>query len=193
MSTTSLTSELEAINFMLGTIGESPVNSLDGGSPDVALARQTLDSASRSLQLRGWSWNSLPSIVLARSISSGEISVPANTLRVDTTGNDAQIDVVLRGTRLFDRVNATYAFTRGLTVELVQLLDWADLPEPARQFIMRSACREFEARQLGSDTVARDATRDEQLAWAALLDFEAETGDYNVLTGSRSVAGALVR
>ena len=54
----SPTTELEAINTMLSTIGESPVNTVeDTGNVDVVIARQILQTASREVQARGWHFN----------------------------------------------------------------------------------------------------------------------------------------
>ena len=52
------TTELEAVNTLLHTIGEAPVNSLTGTLPiDATLANNTLSEVSREVQSAGWHWN----------------------------------------------------------------------------------------------------------------------------------------
>ena len=52
------TSELEAINTMLGVIGESPINDLSAvNQTDVILAKDILTEVSREVQSQGWYFN----------------------------------------------------------------------------------------------------------------------------------------
>ncbi len=54
MSTVTRTTELEAVNTILSTIGESPVNSLTGTLPvDATTALNVLDEISREVQSAG--------------------------------------------------------------------------------------------------------------------------------------------
>ena len=56
MKTLAQTTELDAVNIMLNTIGESPVNSLDDGLPvaDAAIARSVLREVTIDVQSPGW-------------------------------------------------------------------------------------------------------------------------------------------
>ena len=49
--------ELEAINQVLGAIGQGPVDTLDNTNPDVAVVQTTLSQVSRDVQAEGWSFN----------------------------------------------------------------------------------------------------------------------------------------
>ncbi len=49
--------KLEAVNDILLSIGEKPVNGLTSGLPDAALAEAVLDKISRQVQLEGWNSN----------------------------------------------------------------------------------------------------------------------------------------
>lgn len=49
------TTELEAVNALLGAVGETPVNTLeDLGFTDAAIALSVLRSKSRETQSKGW-------------------------------------------------------------------------------------------------------------------------------------------
>ena len=52
------TTELQAVNTMLSTIGEAPVNSITGTTTvDVSVAKNILDETSMSVQSQGWNFN----------------------------------------------------------------------------------------------------------------------------------------
>lgn len=188
------TTELEAVNLMLSTIGESPVNTLeDVGVVDAVVALSILQMASRQVQLIGWHWNTEEDFPLAPTYPEGEILLPANTLKVDTSGDDSSLDLVQRGNRLYDRVNHTFAVGRTVKVEIVFCLPFDQLPEAARAYIAIRAARQFQEKSVGSETLRAFSKADELQAMAALVDAEAETQDFNILTGNESVARVLRR
>jgi hypothetical protein len=176
--------ELEAVNFMLATIGESPVNTLeDNGVVDAVLARQFLTMTSRRTQAKGWHWNTEKALVLPRTFPEGYVPLPRAVLKVDTVGPSFGVDVAIRGNRLYDRVNHTFTFATDLTVDLVLMLPFEDLSETARQYIMIAASRSFQEKIVGSEALAKFSQRDELMAWSDLVNEEAENGDYNVFDG----------
>jgi hypothetical protein len=177
------TTTLEAVNQMLFAIGEAPVNRVeDNGLVDAAVALRTLVNVSREVQKNGWHWNTEKSLSLSPD-TDGNITLPANTLKVDTVDADADVDVVWRGTRLYDRVNHTYSFTRPLIVELVVMLDFEEIPEAARNFITLRAARRFQQNSVGSQELAGFQAQDELRALVDLQNAEAETADYSMLDG----------
>jgi hypothetical protein len=190
MTTTALTSELEAINTLLAAIGESSINTLqDTGMEDVAQAKSVLDRISREVQTRGWHFNSEEQFPLLRD-SDGRIPVPGNCLKLSVNTDST---VVQRGARLYDKTNHTDIFTTGLTADVVFLLEWEDLPQSARQFIMIRACRVFQATIFGSETQYRFTVDEENVAKVLLEETEGETARYNVFTGGSYMAEMLDR
>jgi hypothetical protein len=186
------TTTLEAVNQMLFAIGEAPVNRVeDNGLVDAAVALRTLVNVSREVQKDGWHWNTETNFSIAPD-TDGNIKLPANTLKVDTTGTDADIDVAWRGTRLYDRVNHTYAFSRPLFVDLVVMLDFEELPEAARNYIVLRAARRFQQNSVGSVELSGFQQQDEMRALVALQNHEAETADYRMLD-NWAVARVLAR
>jgi len=82
LSVYHVTTELEAVNVMLGTIGEQPVNSLDISTiSEVSIASNILFDISREVQTRGYSWNTDTEYPLA--VSGGEIPLPLNCIDVN--------------------------------------------------------------------------------------------------------------
>ena len=187
--------ELDAINIMLSTIGESPVSSLaqDQSTVDVSLALQILREQATVVQGTGWQFNTEINRVMTPTADTKEILIPGNCIQIDTSGNDASLDVAMRGNRLYDRVAHSYTFTKNVTVDMIILLDFLDLPQAARQYIAIRAARVFQQRMVGSDTLGGFTEKDELLARAALKKLDSNNADYNILKGSWSVARVLTR
>ena len=124
------TSELEAVNTIIATIGESPINSLDEQpTHDVAAAINTLKEVSTEVQTEGWNWNTDDDLPLVPNMDK-QIVVPSNTVRVHFRDSLDPRDVVLRGQRLYDRANHTYLFTETIYATITLLLPFEELPEP---------------------------------------------------------------
>lgn len=180
------TTELEAVNSMLATIGEAPVNTLDNsGLIDVAQARATLAEVSRKIQAGDWHFNREDNYTLTPDYY-GVIQVPFGVLRIDTVGESSGIDITVRGNKIYNRKDHTFTFDKAIKVDMVVLLEWDDLPEPARQYIVARASREFQRRVVGSQILDQFTADDELRLLIALQDFDGATADYNILSGSFS-------
>ena len=183
----SPTTELEAINTMLSTIGESPVNTVeDTGNVDVVIARQILQTVSREVQARGWHFNTEINYTITPD-SEGYLVLPNTVLKVDPVYPDSSKDVVVRGSRLYDREKHTYVFTDAVKVDMTILLTFDELPEVARNYATIRASRIFQERVVGSDTLHAFNSQDEARAMVSLMEYEADTADLNILSGDYSV------
>jgi len=181
----SPTTELEAVNTMLTSIGEQPIQNLDdlAGLTDASIARQILNNVSRAVQSRGWVFNTDLDKVM-KPDQYGEILLNDTILRVDTTTRmrDPDNDIIERGRRLYDRQKNTDKFDEGTEVKcnLIIYLNFKDLPEPARRYISIRAARIFHDRVVGSGELHRFYQEDELQAWSTLIEYEGDTADYNV-------------
>lgn len=185
--------ELEAINAILATIGESPVNSLEtSGSVDVALAIQLLHSVSRKVQNMGWHFNIEKEYELGLNVD-GKITVPGSVLSIDTSAIHGDYDVTRRGNFMYNRKDHTFIFDKALKFDLVWFLPFEDIPQAARDYITVRAARMFQDQQLGSQLTHTFTQEDEDTALAVLKSDEGEDGDYNILWDSYSVASVLER
>lgn len=193
-TSTTPTTELDAVNLMLQVIGESPLSTLtDVTVVDAITAQSILSEVSRAVQSRGWHFNTEETYPLLPSIPSGEIAIPLNCLRIDSAYPDQDINVVQRGSRLYDKTNHTYSFTKGLKVDMVIVLPFTDLPETARHYITIQAARKFQARTVGSDALYQFTAQDEKEALVAFKKSEGTTADHNILTDSWDVFKILQR
>ena len=67
-----------------------------------------------------------------------------------------------------------------MKVTTVTLLDFEDLPEPARRYITIRSARIFQDRMVGSQKHNAFTLRDEMGAMAVLREFEGDTADHNI-------------
>jgi hypothetical protein len=177
----SITSKLNAINWMLSSIGEAPINQLGGVTTvDADVAEQTLDEISRQIQSIGWHFNSEKQVPISRGTDM-RIPVSSDIVSIDIVKNDyPYIDVIQRGGYLYDKKNHTYFFDYDLKVDIVRLLDWDYLPQPFKTYITTKATRVFQTKVVGSENLSNQLAVDEASAFAALREYESDTGDYSV-------------
>tara|TARA_R100001594_G_scaffold51565_4_gene84988 strand:- start:83 stop:715 length:633 start_codon:yes stop_codon:yes gene_type:complete len=181
MATLQPTTKLEAVNVMLTSIGEAPVNSLISGLEDAELAETILESVNKETQSKGWIFNTDLKLSLSPN-TDNQIVLPDNYLRVDTrdTLRSSKKDIVERGRKLYDRIGNSFTFTDAVTVDVVILLDFTDIPEVARRYITIRSARIFQDRVLSSTNIHGFQLQDEQQAYIELQDYHAETADFNI-------------
>lgn len=176
------TTRLEAVNTMLALIGSMAVNSLDeDANADVALAVDTLEEIEREVQTRGWHWNT-DLQVESEADSTGRHVWQDDWIRFDPQVGDYQSrDLVRRGGYIWDRRNGgTNEIAENLKGDVVRFIDWDDIPQTARNFIMKRAARIFLTRTIGDQERAGYGIDDERRAFHAMVNEEAEQADYNV-------------
>lgn len=188
--TLALTSELDAVNQMLDVIGEAPVSTVDDtGLVDAAMARDLLRRVSREVQARGWHWNTDEGVeLIPANPLPGNIQVPVDALSCDPS--DTTVDAVVRGGRLWDRINLTFAWSEAVRCDIVRLLPFEDMPEAARQYVAIRAARMFQDRRIGSEARNGFNEKDELRALVTLENAEASAADLS-LADSPSVARVL--
>lgn len=183
------TSRLEAVNIMLAAIGADPVDTIDEANDvDVANATRLLDKVSKSVQIRGWDFNTYTLTVQPDLANNNQITWDDTWLKwsCDTT------TIVKRNGKIFDFTNQTYQFTSALTVTAMVALDFEDLPECFREFIAIKAAYDFQAVFMGDQSISQDLQVSLQMAERGLVEYDMSMDTYNMLqlTG---IAGNLGR
>ena len=175
------TTELEAVNIMLSSIGEAPVNSLSSGLVDAELAQTTLHNVSREVQAAGWSFNTEYNRSYALD-NAGELLLGNDILKADMCATRTEtFDLVQRGTKMYNRAEGTYILTDGpIKLDIVVFLDSTLLPEAARRYITIRAARIFQDRTIGSQELHGFQLRAEQMALVELRDSDAENADHSI-------------
>jgi len=182
--------ELEAVNFLLLSIGEQPINDLYvTGVSEVSIARSLIHQVSRQVQANGMSFNQEASYRLPLSTEK-EIIVPSNTLKVDAS--DTSRDIVIRGDRLYDKEKHTFTFEESIDVDIVFFLTFGDLPQTVRDFIITKAARLFQSKIVGSQALYAFSEQDEQQTYITMIRAENDSQDLNMLNNA-SIKKALRR
>lgn len=178
------TTQLSAVNTMLRWIGEAPVNSLtDGVTLEVSLAVDVLDEVSKDVQLHGWHWNTDLEVEVSRN-ADGKYAWELDWIRFDLVKNEHDLDLVRRGDFLYNRRKSTFEFTQStLKGHAVKYLDWENVPEAARSFILKEATVQFQDAIQGDESRHAYSQEVRDQAWANLMQHELDQGDYNILDG----------
>jgi len=184
MTTTARSTELESVNVILSTIGESPLNSLSGSLPvDGTVAKNVLSEISREVQSAGWHFNTHYKATLTRD-TNNKIPVGTNVVRVELDPNlvsKADYDLVQRDGFIFNMAKNTDIFDRNFEdVTQVLLLPFNEIPEQAKRYITIRSARVFHDRTLGANTLHKFSQEDEKQALSILRNAEARTGDFTI-------------
>ena len=183
MTTATRTTELEAVNTILSTIGEAPINSLTGTLPvDATTAKNVLSEINREVQSAGWHYNSHYKVDLSRDGDS-KIPIGTDVLRVELNikYSKTSYDVVQRDSFLYNLAKNSETFDQDFEDNtIVYLLDFTKLPEQARRYITIRSARVFHDRTLGSGTLHKFSSQDEARALSVMKQAEAHTADHSI-------------
>jgi hypothetical protein len=179
------TTELEAVNAMLAINGVSPIEQEDlDADPieraDVEMAVNLIRLVAKDVQSKGWHFNTDRLVTLTPT--AGNIAVPSDALRVKKSRTEEQrdMDIAHRHGNLWDRVNNTATFSDPVQVDIVRALDFEDMPETARRYVFIVAGRRFQEQTIGNTELSGFGQKDEDTAYANLIDAEGllEDTDY---------------
>ena len=183
MTITTRTTELEAVNTILSTIGEAPLSTLTGSLPvDGTTAKNILNEISREVQSAGWHFNTQYKVDLTRD-TSNKVPIGTDVVRVELSNkyDKSSYDVVQRGSYLFNLAKNSNIFDQDFTENtLIYLLQFEDLPEQARRYITIRSARVFHDRTLGANTLHKFSSEDEARSLSVMKQAEMQTGDNTI-------------
>lgn len=183
--------ELAAVNTIIGLIGEAPVNSLTATTNvDVITARTLLQQESRKLQDKGWTFNIDEAGVLTPDAFSQKIVWKPTWLRVISPGGTPYVK---KNGFVYDRLTKTDRFASPLTVTIQEEVPFDELPYCFQTYITIKAARRFNANSFGAPEIDSEAQRLEGEAMISCNEYELDYGDYNLFTGDAYIAGQLTR
>jgi len=166
--------ELEAVNAMLATIGETPVSTIPAsGISDASEARSELHRTNREVQGLALKFNTDYKIRFSPD-GEGKINIPTNALKVISyyDGYSASYDYAVRGRYLWDRYNQTYVFTASVLLNITYFLEWELMPEHVRHYVTVKAGRSFQANAVGSPQLNAFTQEDEVRARNEMFRWE---------------------
>ncbi len=191
-SLTPLT-ELEAINVILATSTQAPISTLeDNQITDASLAANTLRATLVEVQTQGLTFNNETNYEISPD-QNGYIILPRNTLKVDTDGADADINVVQRGTKLYNKDDHTFVWTKAVSLDITFGFTFEELPPYVANYCVIRAARKYQDQYFGDGQIHSYTEQDEAIARAAMIEAEIDTADPNMLTDSQFMQGLLAR
>ena len=182
-----VSTELDAVNSILMSVGETPVNTLTVQSPEVAIAQKTLRQICREVQAEGWSYNTENEYPIDTD-TNNQVIVPNNVLQMDLNifqhGKD--YNVVLRSDngvkKVYDKKGHTFTFENcsKLYFDMIWMIDFEDLPQPFKDYITARASRIPSNRTVNNPQASRLLEADEASLRALALEYDCKQEDHNI-------------
>lgn len=180
--TYAVSTELDAVNQILSSVGQAPVTTLDLQNPEVAIVLNTLREVNRMVQAEGWTFNTERHYELTPDSITGEILFPFNALSIDTNRQShyADYDPVRRDGKLYDRYNHTFVWTKPIDADIVWYFDFTDIPPAIQQYIVARAARMCATKMIGDRELNGLLGEQEAMTRAVALEYECQQGDYTM-------------
>lgn len=133
--------ELDILNAMLSAIGSSGISSTVGRHPGLIRAKPILDRVNRTIQARGYWFNTDRKLKL-KPTTDKEFILPERTLKADAS--NPRDPFVRRGRVMYDPYKHTSAIDQAtMYVDVVVQLEYDDLPIVAQDLIRCTATMEL--------------------------------------------------
>jgi len=174
--------ELEALNLLLRAIGSDPVNNIDTDQPDVANAKDTLNRYRKRAQKRGWWFNIQYNVMF--QVDNNEIRVPKEY----TTTVFIDPNLVVRGTRLFDKINNTFQFTNSQCAHrTVYTVPWEEMPHSMQEHVAYLAAASFVRDEIEDSAKEQSFQKEAGIAALDVKKEDLEQGQYNSFNKGRVI------
>lgn len=183
--------KLGIVNRCLQAIGAAPLplGTIPSEFPygtDAQVASSIVDDTWIEVLNRGWWFNTEENYSLVPS-SDGLIVFPATVLRIDAGRYQRYIK---KNGMLYDRENKTFIFEDKVSLDLIWLTSYSDLPVSAYEYIAARAARKFQQKVIGSLEQGQDLKIEEQDAFVNLQREDAQYQDFSMIESQVSVRWA---
>lgn len=210
LNTIIATTETDAVNVMLGAIGEAPITNIETATQgDVVVAIDLLRQSIVAVLSRGWTFNHIPQHRIAKD-GSNKFPVPNDLLLFEVTYRSDQlgpvpekqddgtfsseptlVDIVDAGSGFFfSRLHGKDDFGElvkhpQIFIDYWRYLDFDKLPETIRQLVTLRAARQFIGSALGPGKEIQGFTKnDEGLAMVLALRDHGQEVPENIFRGA---------
>ena len=186
-TTVDIDTELSAVNAILGSIGQSPISSLDFANPEISFIFNLLKESSQDVQSEGWTFN-IEYHIKETVAADNKIIVESDVSRIDNEDAwDRTRDFVRRKDtsdgiwKLYDRVNHTFEYPDDdyFYVNKVRLLKFEDIPAPFHMYIIYKASGRAAVQLVSNAQLQQMLATYEAQARAACMEYECNQGDHN--------------
>ena len=179
-TTTDLDTELSAVNTILGSIGQSPLTTLNFQNPEVSFIYNLLTEANVDIQSEGWAFNKEEHITVSPD-ANGFINIPSDVLQYDMHDGvqDKSQRVVRRNGRLYDKVDHTDVFTKDMKVDAIYLYKFEDIPQPFKRLIVYTAASRAATQLVSNPQLVQMLQSKLAYARAVCMEYECNQGDHS--------------
>ena len=185
----STDTELSAVNSILGSIGQSPINTLtvSGGidplaNPEISIIVNILSETNKNVQSSGWHFNTQYNIEKSPD-SSGHFEVPADAIAYDVSDgqSDRFQDVTRRDGKIYDLIRDTNVFEGDMKFDYVKLLKFDDVPPPVQRYIIARAAVRAASQLVSNTELVKLLKQEETQTQAAAMEYECQHSDANYM------------
>ena len=180
-----MTTQLQAVNSMLTSIGQAPITGLDTANPEIATATHILNTVREEVLGEGWNFNSEKGYTLLAD-ANGELVVPLGILNMSVNQEDTRYRyrAVQRNGKLYDTLSHSFNWgaNTSVSLDIVWDAELEDIPAVFQNYIVQRACRVFGGRTLGAEKMVAFNSQDEALLRSACLAYECTTGRFNAIS-----------
>tara|TARA_B100001029_G_scaffold14827_1_gene9967 strand:+ start:1354 stop:1962 length:609 start_codon:yes stop_codon:yes gene_type:complete len=172
--------ELSAVNSILGSIGQSPITTLNFDNPEISFIHNILTEVTKDVLNEGWHFNTEDHVKVSPN-TNGQIPVPQDYLRYDLTDGqfDKHMDLVKRNGVLYDLVDHTDVFDHDMELDIVYLYNFVDIPSVFQRYIISRASTRAATQLVSNKELVSLLQVQEGTNRAALLEYECNQGDHS--------------
>jgi hypothetical protein len=162
-------SELDVVNACLATMGEAPLNTLNDDHVYKDAALGYLEEYNMVEQAFGY-WFNREYLTLLPDSETAHIAIPQDVLEVREVlqGVWAQPAAVQRGNRAYNLATNSFEWTTPLSVEVVRLLPFEQLPFIAADLVKHAAILRFQREYDGDAQRYQEIGREYSRAYKAV-------------------------
>ena len=185
-TTIDIDTELSAVNTILGSIGQSPISTLDFDNPEIAFIYNPLKESNQDVQTEGWVFNR-ENHIKQYTGSDNKIIIDSTYVRIDMEDSwDKTRDFVRRKDtdgvwKLYDKVNHTFEYPDDdyFHVNVVRLLEFEDIPTVFQRYIIYKAAGRAAVQLVANPQLQQMMSTFEGQARAACMEYECNQGDHS--------------
>ena len=185
-STIDQDTELRAVNSILGSIGQSPVTSLNFKNPEIEFIYNILTEVSKDVQNEGWQFNLEENVTVTPSGNKISLGNEEIRINVHSAGDDTKlIDTVIRYDGANRRVysledNKFDAFTESTyKADIVTLYLFEKIPNVFQRYITYRSAVRAATQLLANPALVQLLQLQEITARANCLEYEGRQGDHS--------------
>ncbi|MFA5623319.1 MAG: hypothetical protein WC981_03770 [Candidatus Dojkabacteria bacterium] len=179
--------EVEAVNMLLATVDMPSIDSIDTTYPLVEKAVGILNNVFREVISLGLNFSK--EVIRLYPDTTGAIIMPEKVVRIANPVKSLNASYfTMRGRKLYDLNRNTTDFSeegykQGIDVEVVVAIPFNDMPETAKNYIIKRSARIFQALVQGDGVRYQYTAQEELEAFTAMQRDSNEEGNYNILDG----------